>query len=85
MEQLANNAFTSKRFILASIMENPSLPSQSPFNDARILALTEKHLQEWLQLQERMRSNLTPAEEMVVCEQQVTRLQNDLRWLRSNA
>ena len=66
-------------------MENPPLDSLPPFSDARILALTEKHLQEWLELRERLQNKLTPAEEMVACEQHVTRLQNDLRWLRGDA
>ncbi|WP_338874359.1 hypothetical protein WBJ53_01945 [Spirosoma sp. SC4-14] len=56
----------------------PSLdPSITP------LQLVERHLDEWLQLQDYLRESHAPTEQLRYCRNQVTRLQLDLYRLRN--
>ncbi|QHV96456.1 hypothetical protein [Spirosoma endbachense] len=52
--------------------------------DLTPMALTERHLDEWLQLQDYLRETHAPTDQLVYCRRQVTRLQLDLYQLRNS-
>lgn len=65
-------------------MENLTREMATFSPDLNPMTLTERHLNEWLQIQDYLQDTHAPTDQLTYCRKQITRLQLDLYQLRNS-